>query len=375
MRLLFLLQANVLDDQRSFHAGAQQLVVEGALSAYMPYCYYGEAQRTGNWSQCWQEVHRAATQFQPDFVFLQFFHGPIGHVPMLMERLRQLPNKPIIATSCGDPYHSRWRDFRPFPSSLKIASSHSDLLLMSQMGEAARAAEAWGARNIVLWPHSCCHVRFKPDFDISQWKPEFDLVFIGSNNRGRNVFSAHNRAARQRHRYVKLLTRRYGTRFGLFGKNWDGERSWQGAVPFDSQISTMRRARAVFGGYPYSNADFYLSDRPFIAMGSGVPLVDFRVPRIEQLFRDGEEWHLFSSADDLYRVCDRVLDADPACVRDRAAHVTARIFQAHTPYHRLRQAVELMTHLAEHRRRRRRAPRPHLAFLNDQEGAVMNWVG
>ncbi len=345
------------------------------MSEYLPYCYYGEAARTGDWRQCWQELHRAAERFQPDFVFLQFFHGRIGYVPMLMKGLRELPSKPVIATSCGDPYHSRWLDFRPFPSSLQIASRHGDLLLMSQMGEAARAATAWGARNIVLWPHSCCQVRFKSDLDISQWKPEFDLVFIGSNNRGRNVFSAHNRAARQRHRYVKLLTRRYGTRFALFGKNWDGVQSWQGVIPFDSQISTMRRARAVFGGYPHSTADFYLSDRPFIAMGSGVPLIDFRVSRIEQLFRDGEEWHLFSGAEELYRVCDQVLESDSAVVMSRAALAAARIFEAHTPYHRLRQAVNIMKHLAEHRRLGRRAPRPHLDFLNDQEGATMNWVG
>jgi spore maturation protein CgeB len=375
MRLLFLLQGKSVDEQPGFHAGAQQLVREGLLSGYLPYCYYGELHKAGGWSDSWRNLTLLARDFRPDFVFLQYFHGNITHVAELMAALKTLPNRPLIATSCGDPYHARTLSFRPFPLSLKIASKHSDLLFMSQMGEAAVAAASWGARNIVLWPHSCCQARFRPDFALPQWSPDFDVVFIGSNNRGRNVFSAHNRAARQRHRFVRFLSRRYGTRFALYGKNWEGEASWQGTIGFDDQVSTMRRARIVFGGYPHSMADFYLSDRPFIAMGSGIPLVDFRVPRIEQVFRDGHEWYLFSDEKELAKRTDEILEADSKVVMANAAGVSRRIFESHTTYHRLKQVIEVMDQMREHRISRRTMPPPHLSYLSDQQGAVHNWVG
>ena len=43
----------------------------------------------------------------------------------------------------------------------------------------------------------------------------------------------------------------------------------------------------IVGGVPYSNARYYASNRPFIQMTSGVPIVETPVPGVETLFGQG----------------------------------------------------------------------------------------
>jgi len=377
MRLLFLIQGKSVEDHPGYHDGCLRLLAEGSLSAYEPFCYYGEAEKAGGWKPCWESLIRKAEAFAPDLIFLEFFHGPIRDTQFLMHKLRELPSRPTIASSCGDPFVPGL-SFHNFPKSLQDSTGLADLSFFTQMGAGASAAAKWGARNIVFWPHGSCQVRFNSHLNVDNWAPEFDLVFIGSNTIGRNPLSSHNMAAKKRGNIVAALARRYGTRFGLFGNGWSGLKSWQGPIPYLAQVSTMRRGRLVFGGYPHTLADYYLSDRPFIAMGSGIPFLDYCVPKVDRIFRPEEHWYLYRDERDLFAQCDRLLGEDQTDLMARAKTAADLVHEKHTQYHRMKFAAQVMRDLREARQAGRKCPVPHIGFLladAPQDGAVVNWVG
>lgn len=378
MRFLFLIQGKATSDHPGYHSGCKRLLQEGELSAYMPICYYGLREQLGTWKAAWEEVISQSREFQPDAVFLQFFHGPIEDVEFLMESLRRVDPHALIATSSGDPFIPGFLSFADFPTSLKISCAQSDICFSTQMLPAVRSLQRAGGRNFVLWPHGCCQERFKNDFDSEQWSPEFDLVFVGSNNQSRNPFSAFGKAGRKRENFVRQLSRRYGKRFGLFGRNWRGLESWQGTIPYAEQIETVRRGRLIFGGVPYTLADYYMSDRPLIMMGSGIPFLDHRVPQVEELFSDGKNWYLYDSVETLFRTIDRLLEMPADTLLHRAGETADLIFSRHTQYHRMRTAVGILSEVAAARRSGKPMPLPKLDFfLPDslQPGAVYAWQG
>ena len=377
MRLLFLIQGSSVDDHPGYHHACLRLVSEGALEAYYPFCYYGEPTKTLTWMHRWQHLLEQAAEFSPDLVLLQFYHGPMTATRFLIEGLRSLPSKPTIASSCGDPFVPGL-SFHSFPKALQESTRLADLSFFTQMGAGARAAANWGAKNIVLWPHGCCQTRFGPSAHIRTEAPEFDVVFIGSHVPGRNPFSSITKAARARRLLVRELSSRYGKRFGLFGHGWQGMQSWQGPIPYHMQAQAMRRGRIVFGGYPHTCADYYLSDRPFIAIGSGIPFLDYAVPKVDRIFQSGEHWHLYRDKDELLGKCDELLDADEAAILSQAKAAADYIYRKHTQYHRMKFAVQTMGTLRSERFSGRCCPTPHLDFLlpvASVGGAIENWRG
>jgi len=364
MRFLFLIQGRTTDDQPGYHDGCLRLLQENRISAYDYFCYYdGSDNLTGKgWSEQWSRLERKAKDFSPDLVLLQFFHGPMDNVSGLMARLRVLPSGPTIASSCGDPFAPGLLD-HGFPRSFIESSSLADMSFFSQMGRSAKAAEKWGARNLLLWPHGNCQKRFPNDFDAVTWKPEFDVVFVGNHTSVRNPFSSLGRGSKKRAALVDALTRRYGKRLGLFGRGWNGNPAWQGPIPYHDQVKAFRRGRVVFGGYPHASDDYYLSDRPFIAMGSGIPLIDYRVPKVDELFLEERDWYLFSDSNELMAQCDKVLKSDCAEVMRKAEKAAALVHQKHTQYHRMKFAIETMTALRMARLQKREFHVPEIEFL------------
>ena len=165
--------------------------------------------------------------------------------------------------------------------------------MLSSMGELADHVARFTTAPILLSPLASCQVRFPALPPIDQdYTPEFDVIFIGSRNASRNPFRPYHHFGQQRERLVNGLTKRFGRRFAVFGKGWDHHPSNPGPIPFGQQAKTARRGRVIVGGVPYSNARYYASNRPFIQMTSGVPVVDTPVPGVETLLRPGEHWFL-----------------------------------------------------------------------------------
>ncbi|MDG5814694.1 glycosyltransferase [Chitinispirillales bacterium ANBcel5] len=338
MRLLFLMQGTETKDHCGHHDAFQKMQQEGILEHYSVIPFYGFAREHG-WDAFYNKVIDVCRKENITIVYFQYFHGKSIASPVnCINELRRLKEPPLIVTSAGDPFSGNWRP-PYYPKSFQVASRMADLTFSTQMGKCADKMVGWGAKNVILMPHSMCQVRFKPSNQVKA-RNDFDVVFIGSAIKVRNIVSNYYYSAKKRFNMVKQMDKRYGKRFGLFGHNWNGMRSWQGPISFDKQYDTCQRGRLIFGGFPHSVADYYTSNRPFIAAGSGVPLVDLYVPGVEKILRNDEHWYLVTEENILKKI-DELLDTDPEALREKAQNTRGYILEKHTNYERMKNMLKI----------------------------------
>lgn len=370
-----LLQGERLADQPGYHDGLQRLVQEGALQAAHALPYLGPAGATAStFAQALGLIEREAI----DTLWLQCYHGPLPDPRPFIAAARRLNPALMVLCSSGDAF-GRW--LHRTPSSLRQAASAADLNFFTVLGPVADSVMAAGARNVVLMPHGVCQVRFSAA-PARPAAPPFDVVFIGSHHRGRNPFNPINRAARQRQAMVQALSRRHGARFAVFGRGWEGQAGWQGPIPFERQHEAMGLGRLQVGGFPGGRARYYLSDRPYIAMASGTPLLDCRVEGVDRLAREGRHWALYDDLPDLLRLSDRLLEDDPSVLQAMGDAARPFVLDAHTQYHRVREMLRITAELREARAQGRRMPAPAPRVFHDgirpedeTARAVSGWVG
>lgn len=383
MRLLALLQGRTPEDQIGYHSAFERLAAEGRLAGYLAMPWRGPAEDHG-WNVICGEALRCAREFGPDAVYFQFFHAPASAaLNHLLASLVGLPSRPLIVVSGGDAFAwHRWMK-GCYPEGFLAVAKAADVTFVTAMGKCADFLARQGVRNIALLPLGVCQVRFKAaELGKPDPNPEFDVVFIGRNCRAHDPRGFHFYYGIKRRRLVQVLDRRYGRRFGLFGPDWDGHSSWCGTIPYADQLQACRRSRVVFGGAPGIYQDYYASDRPFIQGLSGVPLVDWRVPRTGNLMRDGEHWHLVGDERSMIACIDRLLALDSSDVAAMtgaaASHINAHLTQEAM----MRFLVANLHALRAARLAERPAPAPRFPFFLPEVNlhtelpyAVRNWVG
>jgi hypothetical protein len=343
MKVLFLSQGHKVEDQPGWNYALEQLKKEQFITDFHNIPYRGYASKYG-WPAFYDHVLKVCRENVFDIVFFQYFHGNKNALSPLhcIQKLRELPNRPLIMTSSGDPFSEDW--MRPdYPAGFKECSRLADITFSTQMGKASDKMVRWGAKNVVCAPHSMCPVRFQArHIDPTSHHFDFDVVFVGSRNKPR-VFNPASKVSwsdRNRKRLVLSLVEQFGSRFGLFGYGWNGLSSWQGPIPFDQQQNAFQRGRIVVGANPYSYSDYYASNRPFFEIASGVPTVELAVPRLDRVLRDQDHCYFCQSIKDVVRTCDRLLKWDPVDLYAKAARAADYIAERHTQYHRMKFMLE-----------------------------------
>ena len=378
MRLLVLYQGkNSAENHPGYYCGFERLVSEGRLETHVPLGYLGEAEERG-WDGFWDYAHQTAERMGADAVFLQFFHADMPNPEKGILRIKNLPNRPVVFSSLGDPF-GRWT--KRIPRSSKVASALSDVSFLTGMGYIAQQLAAAGGRNLVLMPLGCCQVRFAGAPPIRSGQPEFDLSFVGNRMNSRSPLNHFYWVARKRVEFVAALTQRYGRRFALFGKDWAGNPSWHGTIPYAKQHEAYQRSAVALGGMPNAYHDYYTSDRPFIASTSGVPLVDFWVRGVERILKPERDWWLARDLDEMFRVCDQLLDLSCDERHKLACEARRQVLASHTQYHRCAEMVEIVESLLAARRGGYLASAPQLKFLQPAQRAetcppaIVQWRG
>jgi hypothetical protein len=249
------------------------------------------------------------------------------------------------------------------------------------MGYVARQLIASGSKNLVLMPNGCCQARFSSPSPCFLNRPEFEVGFVGSRIWSRNPLSHFYWVSRKRVEFVEAATKRYGRRFGLFGKGWEGNPAWQGPIPYAAQHEAYRRCAIALGGMPNAYHDYYTSDRVFIALTSGVPLVDHWVRGVDRILEPGRDWWLAQDQKEMFILCDRLLEA-PSNDRVRLGReARERVLAHHTQYHRCKEMIEIVRSLREARLSGRRTAAPELTFLSNSCAAgpapdsIVGWEG
>ena len=339
MKLLSLLQGHRVEDQIGFHESGIRLMREGWLKDYQAIPFL-PADRLSPENPTYELILESARRIKPDFIFFQHFHFyKIPDPTKLIARLRKDIPQVVLFVSSGDSF-GRWT--RQLPKSLIQASRAADLTFLSGMGYMADDLAKKGGRNISLMPHGFCPVRF-PEKTSPSPKPavDWEVVCVASNHHVKNPFSYLYRHKLARIREAQILWRRYGKRFALFGRGWEGFPGWRGPLPYEHQGDIFRSSRVVVGGHPGGGMDYYLSDREFIALASGTPFVEFWTPRVEAIFRPEEHWFLYRDDKEMLKKIDLLLDS--------AVHKTGRLTEEteryvrshHSNFHRLKEMIRL----------------------------------
>ena len=346
MKMLFLSQGRRIEDHPGWEWALSQLKEEGAIADYLTIPWIGYGEQHG-WAVFYKHVVDIAAASRCDAVYFHYFHRyGVPSARECIEKLRALKTSPVVVTSIGDADADRRLPFlaRRFPESFRTAASRSDIVFATQMGNTADIIKGWGAKNIVLSPHGMCPVRFKSyTIDPLRHKFDFDVVMVGSRNGGgRNPFSEYAIRARERNKMVRMLSNHFGRRFAIFGNGWEGCVSNQGPVSFDGQQAAFQRGRICVSGNPYSYDDYYLSNREFFEIASGIPTVELRVPRLEKIFRDGYHCHFVNKIDGIVAKCEELLRKNPVELYKTAALAAEDIVLRHTQYHRMKFMVDVI---------------------------------
>lgn len=335
MRLLFVVQGHNEQDQIGYTSAARQLLAEGVLTNLTFFFPFHDFAQRKSWEDTWKALIQAAKESEPTCIFFQFFNYHAEAIATLIKGLESLPSKPLIMTSYGDPFSSNLLLPHP-PSSFMHIARVADLNFQTTMGRCSDYLSRNAIRHIIFCPHGFCQKRFSPSPSELITKRPFDISFVGSRNISKNPLSTLFYTGRRRQALVSLLQKDFGTRFAVFGYGWEGFPSWQGPVPYENQIETIRKSELFFGGYPGSNELLYQSDRPWIALMSGVPLIDWRISGLSWILRDGSDWHPVCSSSELINKIDFLLSQPQGRLRQQALQTALLAKDRHSQYHRMR---------------------------------------
>jgi len=341
MKVLFLSQGKTIGTHPGYHWSLNQLQHEGIIEDFLNVPFIGYAQQYG-WKAFFNHIVELCRRNHYDIVYFQHWHGTGAKsagerdIEYCVGKLHKLHPRPIILTSCGDPYsHTFWLPH--YPKCFRKMSQLADITFSSQMGLAADKMMSWGVQNLVFSPLAACPVRFKPSpINIKKHLFDFDLVWIGNRSQARNPFNRNFFLGRYRAQITKVLDRVYGQRFGLFGNGWSGLRSWRGQAPFDEQQSYFQKGRIAVDARALSFADYYASDRPFFIAISGIPLVMYRTPRFDRILRENDQCYFVESPEETVETCNRLLKCDPEELYAKATQAAYYVAEHHTQYHRLK---------------------------------------
>lgn len=118
---------------------------------------------------------------------------------------------------------------------------------------------------------------------------KFDVVMVGNNLLPRWQWLRHvprlaMPGAANRCMAVKAVSAAFGNRVAIYGDGWLGVPGAVGPIPFERQLAAQREGWVSAMWNLYDNVPFYYSNRPVIAMLSGVPHVTNYQPGYEVVF-------------------------------------------------------------------------------------------
>lgn len=154
-----------------------------------------------------------------------------------------------------------------------------------------------------------------------------DVAFIGGPGR-----------RGQRASFLAEVSKRFDTE--IFGRHWD---RWQhlhtglrarGTVDNRGYAKICATSRIVLGVNEVNDDQCYFSNRTFLTLACGAFHLTHYVPRLEEVFRDGEHLVWYRDEDEALAKIEHWLDRDAERVRV-AAGGHAEVMQHHQYYHRV----------------------------------------
>jgi hypothetical protein len=246
-----------------------------------------------------------AREYEPDVVLMQHLGGT-GLDFEFFQAFRAGGSFRLIYHE-ADPY-SRWK--HRLPPEAQAAGRYADVVYTVGKGVFRDNFTRSGSAD-VRW----CSSVFDPGRFGRSTIPDvdrpFDIVMIANRSTARTPFTGHPNS-RQREQLVRLLQRRYGERFAIFGKGWDGP-SAKGPIDYSKQNAAIHSGWISANWDHYANEPAYFSDRLPTTLATGSVHVTTQHPGFEEIFPESNPFIKFgASPKEIVSVIEEILCAlDP----------------------------------------------------------------
>jgi hypothetical protein len=212
---------------------------------------------------------QVASTFKPDLIHMQIQHTNV--IDAASVRKIKLNNPQTII--------SNWTgDVRSFvPKTYRSVAAHSDINLISSTGQLPMFRKEIGP-NVKYW-----QIGYNPRLYYPEENPrkrfEWDVCFIGNNNPKEKYPGRVERELA-----CKLMRKKFGNRFALFGNGWPKSLQSKGSIDQKKVINVYHNSFAVLSVSHFNDIDHYFSDRLLMCMASGRPTIQFNFPKYESYF-------------------------------------------------------------------------------------------
>lgn len=307
MRVLIVLNENPPGSHPDTYETFTGLVRDGFIEWYDVYSHLLAKGRGLTDKQIAREIFESVADNRQDLV-IWMHTGRLKIGDATLQRIRRLPQRPVMAYWEGDAYHP-W--FKPVPREMLGIMRHCDRVFMCSGGSIMKTLARAGITEARFAPHCTSGTRFR-----ASWRPEgpfdHDVVLIGNRVTTKRPFKTMP-GARERQRLVHLFEQRFGSNFAVYGSGWTGP-SARGFRPFHEQEQLNATSRVAIGVENLFNP-FYFSDRLPIALACGVPLIYRRNPGHDQVFGDALADRFFCTPPEAIALVERLLASDSEALR------------------------------------------------------------
>lgn len=188
------------------------------------------------------------------------YGGPFKAITNSMKKLIAISD--LVLTCGGSPMTHSFR---------KLMRTDADLLWFGHKA----IPEQWPTRENII--------------SLQDQPRIYDVAMLGSNTRSRYPILKHFGllqfpGAYNRWKSTQAIIKAFPNKVAVYGSGWDKTGAAAGSVTYFKQIEAQQKARVSAMWNHYDHLGYYTSDRPIIAMLSGVPHVTNYQPGNEILF-------------------------------------------------------------------------------------------
>lgn len=200
-----------------------------------------------------------AEAYRPDILLMQHLGGT-GLRRHEIETMKVCSGSFIYHEA--DPYS---RFLHPLPREARDAGRTADIVFTVGSGVFAANFRRAGARDVRWMPSIFDPERFGSTPPRPVMRRDFDVVMVANRNRPR-LRGLPN--WRDRIAFVDYMARRFGRRFAIYGRGWDGP-SAVGPVAYSDQSAAIRSGWISANWDHFSDEPRYFSDRLPTTLASG----------------------------------------------------------------------------------------------------------
>lgn len=266
----------------------RELLAKGDIAAYAEYDFLFKADDDPGFTARAEDILALAATVRPNVILWQH----VGTTPVsaaFLARLRRSAPGARLVYQELDAWGGRAK--RPTAPMVAMCRECDDLVLCGGGSFLDEFRPHLRPRARVHWVGHTIDDRWDkygdpPGAEVSR---RYDVVMVGNNLLPRWRWLRHIPhlclpGAANRYEAVKAVSAAFGTRAAVYGSGWRGLPGAPRAMPFEQHFAAQREGWISAMWNLYDRVPFYYSNRPVIAMLSGVPHVTNYQPGYEIVF-------------------------------------------------------------------------------------------